>query len=377
MYWMKRSFWTNRCPSAGPVDGARTGGLRVRAQSPVPPSRTTATTRSWPVLLVFPLMLTACWDGASPLGLSGVSEVTEVAVIGARAAPDFTGTGRLSLVVVPLHQGEVVTPESIRDVAVQAEAGPTQGTVIGTRVREPRTDGEIGGVVLLDSSGSMRQNDPQRLRVTAGQLFVDQLGAARERDGVDFTLGVFHFGSVLSTPGRFSNTQVLQDYTTDTQALRQGVAGTHDRGRGTPMFGSLREVIQELGTRFPGRAYRRLILLLSDGLDNWPSRGTLDQVVDLAVEHEVTILSVSLGQEADEQGLARIAQASGGTSLKVQEAAGLIQVMGLQAVPLTRRYLEADVRLTPVPPPGSEVPLRLDVNTGFRPVSARLVFTVP
>jgi len=362
-----------RCWKGNPNGSGHMRGLRVRGRSGPTPSRVAHKLISWAIPGLV-LLVPGCWDGPSPLGLSELGEVSAVAVIGTRAAPDFAQTGRLSLVVIPMHEGEVVAPQAVREVTVHAENGPTRGTVTGTRVREPRTDGEIAGAILLDSSGSMGWNDPRRLRVDAGQLFVDELERARQSKGVPFTLGVFDFGAG-GTSGRFWYTRVLQEYTTDVEALRQGVARTTASG-GTPLFGSAIEVIAELGQAFPGGAYRRIVLLLSDGEDNRPTAGTLDLVVDAARTHDVTIISVSLGQ-ADERVLQQMARESGGTSIKVEEAADLVYSVGLQAYPLTQSYLEADVRLNPVPPPGTAVALRLEVNTSFRPVSTRLVFTAP
>jgi hypothetical protein len=363
-----------RCWKGNPNGAARTRGFWVGGRSGLTPSGVPRKLLSWAIPGLV-LLVPGCWDGPSPLGLSELAEVSAVAVIGTRAAPDFAQTGRLSLVVIPMHEGEVVPPQAVREVTVHAASGPTQGTVTGTRVREPRTDGEIAGAVLLDSSRSMLWNDPGRLRVDAGQLFVDELEKARRSKGVPFMLGVFDFSGAGFSSGRFRYTRVLQEYTTEVEALRQGVARTIASGD-TPLFGSASEVIEELGRGFPGGAYRRVVLLLSDGDDTRPSAGTLDMVVDAAHTYDVVIISVSLGQ-ADEQVLQKMAQESGGTSIKVEEAADLMLSLGLQAYPLTQSYLEAEVRLNPVPPPGTAVALRLDVNSGFRPVSTSFVFTAP
>jgi hypothetical protein len=363
-----------RCWNGNPNGAARTRGFWVGGRSGLTPSGVPRKLLSWAIPGLV-LLVPGCWDGPSPLGLSELAEVSAVAVIGTRAAPDFAQTGRLSLVVIPMHEGQVVPPQAVREVTVHAASGPTQGTVTGTRVREPRTDGEIAGAVLLDSSRSMLWNDPGRLRVDAGQLFVDELEKARRSKGVPFMLGVFDFSGAGFSSGRFRYTRVLQEYTTEVEALRQGVARTIASGD-TPLFGSASEVIEELGRGFPGGAYRRVVLLLSDGDDTRPSAGTLDMVVDAAHTYDVVIISVSLGQ-ADEQVLQKMAQESGGTSIKVEEAADLMLSLGLQAYPLTQSYLEAEVRLNPVPPPGTAVALRLDVNSGFRPVSTSFVFTAP
>lgn len=316
------------------------------------------------------LIFSGCWDGSSPLSISEVEEVSEIDVVGVRTAPDFQSSGIVSLFVVPWHNGEPVLPAGIRDMEVQTENSSFRVFPIESNERSPKTEAEIAGAVLLDSSGSMAENDSNRLRVDASHLFINRLF----QSGIPVTLGVFDFGAGF-TPGCFLHTRILQDYTQNIQALREGAELTVASGQ-TPLFHSVNEVIREdLGLRFRGKQYKRIILLLSDGINN--RGGSLDNVIEQTRIHDVEIISVSLGRSADEVALGEMASQSGGSTINVLHADELLRKFDGLAATLTQSHLEARVRINPVPPSGTQLTLIINANTNHRPVTANATFTVP
>jgi len=69
----------------------------------------------------------------------------------------------------------------------------------------------------IDGSGSMGWNDPQRLRVSGVQFFVDVLDAS----GYPFEVGVFEFGGPTDFP--FYYTGLHQDFTNDVDSLKNAI----------------------------------------------------------------------------------------------------------------------------------------------------------
>lgn len=325
----------------------------------------------WKVICIGVIFIfSGCWDGSSPLSVSDVEEVSEIDVVGVRTAPDFRSSGIVSLLVVPWHKGEPVLPAGIRELEVQTEDPSYEVYPFERNEKSPKTEAEIAGAILLDSSGSMSLNDRNRLRVDASHLFIDRLF----QSNVPVTLGVFDFGAGY-TPGCFLHTRILQDYTQNIQALRDGAELTVAVGQ-TPLFHSVTEVIREdLGLRFRGKQYKRIILLLSDGINN--RGGSLEEVIEQTRIHDVEIISVSLGSSADEVALGEMASQSGGSTINVLQADELLRKFDGLAATLTQSHLEARVRIDPVPPSGTQLNLRIDANTNHRPVSANVTFTIP
>lgn len=322
------------------------------------------------ILLGFMLTLGGCWNGISPLGVSEVEEVTEADVVGVRADQNFENSGKLSLLIIPRNNGKIIKPESIRSLSVVSDESSYEAYPIDRQKKSPDSETDIAGVILLDSTGSMSSNDPSRERVDASKLFIDRL----TNSNIPTTLGVFDFGGDRQTPECFDFTRILQDYTQNANELKEGVEQTIALGN-TPLFHSAEEVTENLGLTFRGDNYKRIVLLLSDGENN--QGGTVQQVVQETKIQDVKIIAVSLGRSAGEEALSRMASQSDGSTVNVENAEELLNIFDGLATTLTQDYLEASVRLDPVPQSGTTLTLRIIINREHNPIITQAKFTAP
>jgi hypothetical protein len=314
-----------------------------------------------------------CTDGPSPLGVSQIQPVTAVDVAGLRAAPDFAQSGRITIDVVPRGESGVI-PGSLTEASTRVEAsgGGTSYLARTTLSQVRKTAGEkiLVTAILLDSSGSMSSSDPSRLRVGAAQQWLD--GVTQDRNAVQ--AGVFDFGAGVSTEC-FAATRILHDYTLDMQAARGAISGTVASG-GTPLYRSTAEVLEDMGLRFKGNTYERLLVVLTDGQDS--GGGSVEDVIRNANAYQIRVVSLAFGRSTPDQPLAQVAQQTNGTTLTVGEATDLSPTFGAMAATMSGSYVEAEVQLYPIPPSGETLTLAIEFHTVDGQVLEKEVrFTAP
>ena len=209
--------------------------------------------------------------------LSGESNndgLSEVDLIG--VTPDqFTLSGGIFRVAVsPRDQnGNVLTGdfgiENFRfaNITVALASNPsapiTDGTAEATEVKviEASSEEPLTLVFSIDSTGSMRDNDSNRLRVDAGKALVDQLEA---QDRVAITDFAFTFPNDANPPrdDGLRVSRLLQSFTEDKGLLQAAIDLVIDNGGGTPLYGAVLDGLdlleQEAG---PNPA----LIILTDG----------------------------------------------------------------------------------------------------------------
>lgn len=161
--------------------------------------------------------------------------VAEVRLSGAAIGPTGPDGARLQFSVSPLDpDGRLISLGLDRrnfafsTVSITpADGGGTvvSGTAVPTDVNVVVSPGgrRLKVLLLFDSSGSMTDNDPQRLRIAAGERFVQSLAPGIEAAVMDFT-------------------GLRRDFTTSKPDLRAGIASIGADG-GTPLFDKLHEGI--------------------------------------------------------------------------------------------------------------------------------------
>jgi VWFA-related protein len=114
--------------------------------------------------------------------------------------------------------------------------------------------------------------------------------------------------------GFADTTKVTQDFSSDPEALHQGIAGLNPDGA-TALYDAVRFACSKLANRFEDRPTARVLVLLTDGDDN-ASENTLQQVIEAAQQREVTIYSISTNntgyQHPGDAVLAELAFQTGG-----------------------------------------------------------------
>lgn len=142
---------------------------------------------------------------------------------------------------------------------------------------------------VLDESGSMSSNDPQRIRVSASTAFVDR----------------FVEGDRAAVIGFESSARVILGLSSDVDAIKAALNQTRASG-GTDISSGVRAGLDELAKDAqPGRP--QFLLLLSDGAGSYSHTLT-----DRAAAEGVTIYTVGLGPSVPEALLTEIAERTGG-----------------------------------------------------------------
>ena len=223
-------------------------------------------------------------------------------------------------------------------------------TIIATGTASPRDLTIIGpldphqGVtvaILLDSTGSMTTNDPQRIRVEAGKKLVTILD-----DGDEAAVGDFRTGG-QPTPG-YRYLRLLQDFTSDHSLLNAALERVLADG-GTPFYDAMLDGIDLLLEHHAGNP---AIVALTDGQENSSTEGTFTSVVQTAYAADIPVFPIGLGADVDFTELQRLAEETGGTFASALDAAELEQLFENMGVAVTagRVVLEADLAFSPALP---------------------------
>ena len=188
-------------------------------------------------------------------------------------------------------------------------------------------------VLIVDHSGSMKQNDPQDLRFAAAKLFID-LSDPRDKIGIVVLSDRVRTRSLTRNLVRISSREEIDELKGMIDALRN-----EPKGQETHM-GTALDLAYDLLNATPGSIrganQRQFVVLLSDGL---PTGVGQHERVDRAVQRfrerrYWKIFSIALGHDADPAYLdAKVAYPSGGQVVVARHAGELLD-----------RYLEVYAR---------------------------------
>ena len=177
-------------------------------------------------------------------------------------------------------------------------------------------------VLVLDNSGSMRQNDPAALTRQAVATFVGRMDP-------DTHIGMVFFDRDAREVLPLTR---LGDTTAD--ALNQKLDGLDYRGRRTNLAAALERAIYSLKQQ--GRAEAsRSVVLLTDGVidmgdrakDRDSAQWLRDELAADAAEHGIAIFSIALGNKADVLLLHALAQKAEGDYFRAERAEDLAAVL--------------------------------------------------
>jgi hypothetical protein len=154
-------------------------------------------------------------------------------------------------------------------------------------------------VLVLDSSGSMSDNDPRRVRVGASEALIDALADADRVAVVDFD----------------TRALILRFLTEDKAAAKQALSRI-DASGGTNLTVGMGTALGLLSSPDPART--GAVVLLTDGAGAY-DKALTQQAIDLGV----TVYTVGLGRGTDEALLDGIASATGGKFFLADSAGDL------------------------------------------------------
>lgn len=181
----------------------------------------------------------------------------------------------------------------------------------------------IDVVLIVDTSGSMKDNDPEAIRISAAKLFVD---LSEEGDRV-----------AIVNMSDAQHTEVVLDLTEISQWLdttligRRAIKESLDTlaapiGQYTYMGTSLNLAYDILDRTQPGR--RQYVVLLTDGLPTGEGEAVLSEAMDRFERKRFwKVFPIALGEGADYDFLKNeIADRSGGVAFKAKTPSELIRV---------------------------------------------------
>lgn len=146
---------------------------------------------------------------------------------------------------------------------------------------------------VLDNSGSMAWNDPELLRVELSKEFV---GKMQENDR----------GTVVSF---CQYATLMNNLTNDKDNIRNTLDRQPSMPRnGTNVYSGMRSALDELKRKDKGS--KKFMFILSDGVDT--VNNTYDSILKELKTNKVSVYTLGLGKEMDEELLTRIAAETGG-----------------------------------------------------------------
>ena len=224
---------------------------------------------------------------------------------------------------------------------------------------EQRRTARAHVLLLIDSSGSMQDNDPNDVRHSVARYVADRLPPTA-------ALGLLDFD------GEAKLLVPVREGAGPRQAVRDAVSRI-DADGGTNIGGALDAGLAQYHTTAP--AARRAAILLTDG------QGEYDDQAATYASQDITLYTVGLGDQCDEALLSAMAAQTGGAYFKAGEAGGLfrsfeaaiVDVNDEQSfyteqgtmVPEEHRYVTFDVEVgldhlvSMITWPGSDLDLRL------------------
>lgn len=326
-------------------------------------------------ILACTLVAAACDSGPS-------IAIDDLAVSGVRInAAEFAATGEFALGLLATDPAG----QAILDPEVEIEATITsidQGQAADFGLEPGAVNAETpdatstSAAILLDDSGSMSSTDPQRLRADAARVFWEAVLAADAANEV----ALLDFGA--GTTGTFTVSRLLNDWTTAESELEAALAQVGAFGS-TPLYESLEEVAEWVGTTSPSSTHR-VILLLSDGQPNSTTNRTV--ALGAAQSRDITVHTVGLGPASDLDlsrsdaavaAIREIAEQTGGVYSSATSAAALESIFEVLAQVTSQGQLVAAFQLNPIPASGTRVSGTVTVSSGGETRTATWSFLVP
>ncbi len=193
--------------------------------------------------------------------------------------------------------------------------------LIPSMVGAANVPSQVDTRVLIDISGSMKENDPQNLRRSALRLLVGLLPA-------ETRAGVWTFG-------QYVNMQIKLGVVDESWKKRARIAAGKIHSRG--LYTNIERVLQKATEDWGGEqnAYRRSIILLTDGMvdvskDSAKDKRSRDRIIEELIPHlkslGVAVHTIALSKRADHELMRKLSKSTGGWYEQVNSADRLQRV---------------------------------------------------
>jgi len=334
------------------------------------------------VVMGIVLVLSSCIKIPLP---DNTPELVDLRLLGdATPQLDFSSTGEFDLNVIALDEENTVIRLSENQVQVVLDSvipsgGSYRVQLVDVVYVQPSSAGKVKVALLLDSSGSMSGNDPNRIRVSASKEFIRLLLSNNRLHKA----GIFDFaGGYGDANGDGINDyylRVLQDfvYVSDTVSLFAAADSATESG-GTPLYLSLWYLLDYLYNRRES-GYGHSILVLTDGEDNESYPITSDSVIIKANSYGIPIYAVGLGDTSyiDFSELKRVANSTNGVFANAFEANALENIFNSMGFGISQGYSKVISKITPIPGSGSLIFGKIKVTSGGNTLTENWKFAAP
>lgn len=181
-------------------------------------------------------------------------------------------------------------------------------------------------IFAIDDSESMLETDPLELRYSALEKLLDTLDKDKRA------------GLVRFNENAYVSVEIAEMTEAQRTRLNNDLADTRSIG-GTDIFGALSTSL-DMYQHFALPKRSSVVVLLSDGFnsDNY-TMAQFNKAVGEFLRKGVTINTVSLGPNADEELLENLAQSTGGQYFKVEKADDLAEAFQQVSIAVTYRCL--------------------------------------
>jgi hypothetical protein len=316
------------------------------------------------------VLLTGCDRVQSIIGDLSPSDAVVNGYTVERGA-DGNPTGNVALNVSALDSagepiaGQLSNPSATVDsVTPLSGFGPAQRYTATATITVDITVQEVISAVLdMDRSGSMRLNDPERLRVDAAKRFL-------ERITPEDRIAVMEFPG--QSPG-FRASTLLQDFTSDKALLEAALDRVGQRGN-TPIWDSFLDTLDLHAADEGGQGASRVVLLFTDG-EREGGKVDFNEALGAVLESDIRVFTIGLGAAIDTAELQALAAETGGTFSNVQNAEQLEDLFN-RAFNAIRASGTITLNISPIPPPGSVVRGTLSFTVNGENFSVPYLFTI-
>lgn len=267
------------------------------------------------------------------------------ALAGSSAITIMISQGKISGAVLRGQRRDISSASSTLFISFMLVIGLLSSPVTG------RADAKSDVRVLIDVSGSMKQNDPKNLRAPALRLLVELLPK-------DTRAGVWTFGQFVAMPVPLGNVDK-----TWRDTARAEAAKIHSRGLFTNIEDAVRKA--SAGWKEPDPHYRRHMILLTDGmvdigkdpqLNAQSRRRLLQELLPALEQADVTVHTIALSDKVDFDLLQAISSATRGSFEKVTSAEDLQRVflklfeksVGADSLPIENNAFQVDKNVSDI-----------------------------
>jgi Ca-activated chloride channel family protein len=213
---------------------------------------------------------------------------------------------------------------------------------------------QIAISAILDNSGSLTSQPVAFADMNSG--FASLLAQLKPTDVAE----IVKFASV---------TQVVQSWTSNKTLLAQAITAPFNGGQDTRLWDSVYDAAETF-TSVPGgpAAYRRVIVVATDGIDEGPTIGspggirTLQNTIDKANERGVAVFTIGFGSSVNDTDLNRLARDTGGVYYRASQSQNLATIyQQLSQLLFTNQYVVTFNRSTTSP---GQTPINLRATSG-------------